>query len=68
MDSLTFLAAMSSSRRQGCEGQGRRLFYSRTSNHSLPVHMQILTLGRQKVLLVVGHNFVFLKLEEEELA
>lgn len=29
---------------------------------------KILTLERQPVLLLVGKNFVFLKLEEEELA
>lgn len=33
-----------------------------------PTHMKILTLGGQQVFLVVGHNFVFLKPEEEELA
>lgn len=30
--------------------------------------VKILTLGQQQVSLVVEHNFVFLQLEEEELA
>lgn len=29
---------------------------------------KILTLGQQLLLLLVGHDFVFLQLEEEELA